>query len=96
MDGYETESEDTPIEPIYKVGIHQRLYSAMEIGEYFILMENDDYDKAILIWRSSCPINNVTTVAEPQPRSQPSSSSNPKKRSAPLKELKNKPSSFEE
>lgn len=59
-------------------------------------MKDDDLKNAILSWKNSCPVNNNTTVAEPQPHSQSSSSSNPNKRSSPLKNLKNQPSSFEE
>jgi hypothetical protein len=60
-----------------------------------IPMKDDDTDNAILSWQRSCPINNVTMVVEPQPHSKASSSSNPKKKVAPLKELEFKTPSFE-
>ena len=59
-------------------------------------MKDDNSDNAILSWQHSCLVNNVMTIAEPQSHSKPSSSSNPKKWVAPLKELKRKTPSFEE
>ena len=96
IDGNETESDDNPIEFIHNVGKHQRSYSAIGIGEYFTPMRDDDFDNAILSWHNLCPVNNVTTVVETQPRNLPPSMSNLKKRSAPSKEIKNNPPLMEE
>ena len=59
-------------------------------------MKDDDSDNAILSWQQSCLVNNVTTDVEPQPHSKPTSSSNPKKRVAPLIKLENQTPSFVE
>ena len=50
IDGYETDSNNTPMEPIHNVGSHQQTYNAIGIGEYFIPMNDNDSDDAILGW----------------------------------------------
>lgn len=88
IDGYETESEDTPIESIHNVGKHQISYNAIGIGEYLIPMKDDYSNNVILSWQKSCSVHNITTVVELQPRNKQSSSSNPYKRFAPLKKTR--------
>ena len=95
-DGYETESDENPIQSIHNVGNHQRAYNPIGMGEYFISMKDDDSDNAILSWQNSCPVNNVTTTTEPQPPGKHALTPNPKKRPTPLKPLEGKLPSFEE
>ena len=59
-------------------------------------MKDDNSDNAILSWQNSCPVNNVTTVAEPQPQGKTILTPNSKKQSTPLKELESRLPSFEE
>ena len=95
-DGYETESEDSPIQFVNNIGNHQRSYNPVGIGEYFVSMRDDDSDNAILSWQISCPINNVTMAEESQPHDKNLSTPNPKKRTTPSKPLESKLPSFEE
>ena len=59
-------------------------------------MRDDDSDNAIFSWQTSCPINNVTTANESQPRNKQSSLTKSKNQSTPLKEFEITPSSFED
>lgn len=70
-------------------------YNTVWIEEYFVPMKDDNSDNTIELV-NSCPIHNITTIHGTQPGNGQSPSSNPKKRSTPLKEPDDKQPSFEE
>lgn len=87
--GYEIDSDDTPIESIHNIGKHQRAYNTIiGIRGYFILMKDDDSHNAILGWQIFCLVHNIMMIVEPQPDNKQSPSLNPKKRSTSLEKKK--------